>query len=171
MAQSPFTAKLQMDQLRSVQAGSQVFWDAGENAVPDARPPCAGKMAPHEAPVALASDRQSAATADYPLALRTAQSSCRSGDASRFWPWTRSLAREDAVQINPETALLLGIENGDDVLIDTPLGALPARANLSRVVPPWAVASFNGVNGVPALVRKKDQLPDEARTLLKRLTP
>jgi anaerobic selenocysteine-containing dehydrogenase len=171
LGQSPFTAKLQLDQLRSVQPGAQVFWHSGESAVPEARRACAGKFAPHGAPVALAADPQAAATADYPLALRTAQSSCRSGDASRFWPWTRSLAREDAVQINPETALLLGIENGDEVLIDTPLGALPARANLSRVVPRWLVASFNGVNGAPALVHKKDQLPDEARTLLKSLTP
>ncbi len=171
MAQSSFTAGLQLSELQSVQPGSQILWPAIEGALPGA-----GKFAPHAAPVALASGSQAAPTADYPLALQMARSSCRSGDASRFWPWTESLAREDAVQINPETALLLGIENGDEVVIDTPQGALPARANLSRVVPRWLVASFkgmngDGVNGVPALVHKRDQLPDEARTLLKNLTP
>ena len=171
MAQSSCTAGLQLNQLQSVQPGSQIFWPAIEGALPGA-----GKFAPHAAPVALASGSQAAVTADYPLALQMARSSCRSGDASRFWPWTESLAREDAVQINPETALLLGIENGDEVVIDTPQGALPARANLSRVVPRWLVASYkgmngDGVNGVPALVHKIDQLPDEARTLLKNLTP
>jgi anaerobic selenocysteine-containing dehydrogenase len=171
MAQSSFTAGLQLNQLQSVQPGSQIFWPAIEGDLPGA-----GKFAPHAAPVALASGSQAAPRADYPLALQAARSSCRSGDASRFWPWTQSLAREDAVQINPETALLLGIENGDEVVIDTPQGALPARANLSRVVPRWLVASYkgmngDGVNGVPALVHKRDQLPDEARTLLKNLTP
>ncbi len=171
LAQDPSTAGLQLDQLRNLEPGSRIFWPVGEGALPGAIPPRAGKIAPHAAPAALASGPGAAVTPDYPFALLAAQSGCRSGDASRFWPWTRSLAREDAVQINPETALLLGIENGDEVLIDTPRGALPARANLSRVVPRWLIASFHGVNGIPALVHKKDQLPDEARNLLKKSTP
>ncbi len=164
LAQGPLTSGLQLDRVRELQPGSRIFWPVGEGALPD-------KIAPHAAPAALASGPEGAVAADYPLALLAAQSSCRSGDASRFWPWTRSLAREDAVQINPETALLLGIENGDEVLIDTPRGALPARANLSRMVPRWLIASFHGVNGIPALVHKVDQLPDEARNLLKKSTP
>ncbi len=171
LAQDPSTAGLHLDQLRSLEPGSRIFWPLGEGAQRGIRPPPAGKIAAHAAPATLASGPGAAVAADYPLALLAAQSSCRSGDASRFWPWTRGLAREDAVQIHPETALLLGIENGDEVLIDTPRGALPARANLSRMVPRWLIASFHGVNGVPALVHKKDQLPDEARTLLKKSTP
>jgi len=164
LAQSPLTAGLKLDRLRSLEPGARVFWPVAENALPD-------KIAPYPAPAALASVQEAPAAADYPLALLTAQSSCRSGDASHFWPWTRNLVREDAVQIHPETALLLGIENGDDVLVDTPRGALPARASLSRTVPPSVIASFRGVNGLPALVHKVDQLPDEARNLLKKSTP
>ncbi len=163
LAQGPLTAGLQLDRLQNLEPGSRTFWPVGEGLLPD-------KIAPHAAPASLASGTGVAATADYPFALLAAQSGCRSGDASRFWPWTRSLAREDAVQIHPETALLLGIENGDEVLIDTPRGNLPARANLSRTVPRWLIASFHGVNGVPALVHKKDQLPDEARNLLTKST-
>src|SRR6266498_2872624 len=99
MAQSPLTAGLHLDQLQSVQPGSPIFWPVGEGAMPGAVPPRAGKIAPHAAPASLSSDPGAAVAADYPLALQAVQSSCRSGDASRFWPWTRKLAREDAVQI------------------------------------------------------------------------
>ncbi len=170
MAQSPLTAKLQVDQLRSLGPGSQIFWPVGKTVLPNARSPYKGKIDPYPAPAALAPGVETAETADYPLAFAAAQISCRSGDASRFWPWTRGLAPEDAVQINPETADLLGIENGDDVLVETPRGRLAGRACLSRAVPPWLVASPRGVNGQKALVHKTDQSLDEARHLLKELS-
>jgi anaerobic selenocysteine-containing dehydrogenase len=170
LAQSPSTAKLQVEHLQSLEPGSQIFWPVGENVLPDARLPFKGKVAPHPAPAALASASETAATADFPFAFQTTHVSSRSGDASHFWPWTRGLAREDAVQINPETAGLLGIQNGDEVLIDTPQGTLPGRACLSRMVPRWLVAASKGVNGIPALVHKKSQPLDEARKLLKELT-
>jgi anaerobic selenocysteine-containing dehydrogenase len=170
MAQSPLTAKLQVAQLQSLEPGSQIFWPVGKIVLPNARAPYKGKIAPLRAPAGLAPAPESVEAADYPLAFETAKISCRSGDASRFWPWTRGLAREDAVQINPVTAELLGIENGDDVLVETPRGVLSGRAWLSRMVSRWLVASPQGVNGLRALVHKKDQPLDEARRLLKELT-
>jgi anaerobic selenocysteine-containing dehydrogenase len=170
MAQSPLTAKLQVAKLRSLEPGSQIFWPVGQTVLPNARVPYQGKIAPHRAPAVLTPAPETANAANYPLALERAPISCRSGDASRFWPWTQGLAREDAVQINPETAEVLGIENGDDVLVETPRGVLSGRACLSRMVPRWLVAAPHGVNGVPALVYRIEQSPDEARSLLKELS-
>jgi anaerobic selenocysteine-containing dehydrogenase len=170
LAQSPLTAKLKVDQLQNLEPGSQIFWPVGKIIRPNARAPYQGKIAPHPAPAELAPSSEKPAAADYPLAFQEVRISCRSGDASRFWPWTRGLAREDAVQINPETAAILGIENGDEVLVDTPRGVQPGRACLSRMVPRWLIASPHGVNGVPVLVHKTEQSLDEARSLLKELT-
>ncbi len=169
LARSPATAGVSLDEVRKLEPGARCFWPAGESAHPaDLR---AATIAPHPAPTSLASEAGALVESGYPLALVTSRSSCRSGDASRFWAWTRSLTKEDAVQIHPDTAQLLGIENGDEVLVDTPRGALPARANLSRVVSRWTIGSFQGVAGLPALVRKKDQSADEARALLSESNP
>lgn len=170
MAQSPLTAKLQVAQLQTLEPGSQIFWPVGQSVLPNARSPYKGKIAPYPAPAALALSPETAESVDYPLAFEAARISCRSGDASRFWSWTRGLTREDAVQINPETADLLGIENGDDVLVETPRGVLPGRACLSRMVPRWLVASPHGVSGLKAMVHKEEQPLEEARNLLKELS-
>ncbi len=165
LAQSPLTAGVELDSLRSLEPGARVFWPAGERILADG-------IAPHAAPPALEADPDVGVTPDYPLSLLVAESGGRSGDASRFWPWTRSLAREDAVQIHPETARLLGIENGEEVVVETPRGALPARAQLTRTVPPTAIASFRRMNaGLAALVHRKGGDPNEARNLLKKCTP
>ena len=57
------------------------------------------------------------------------------------------------------------------MLVDTPRGALPARASLSRAVSRETIGAFQGVSGLPALVRKKDQSADEARALLNQSNP
>jgi anaerobic selenocysteine-containing dehydrogenase len=168
LARSPAMVGVSLDEVRALEPGSRCFWPAGQSAHPAALR--AGTIAVHPAPASLASGAGAPVESGYPLALVAARSSCRSGDASRFWSWTRNLTREDAVQIHPETAERLGIENGDEVLVDTPRGALPARANLSRVVSRRTIGSFQGVTG-SALVRKKDQSADEARALLNELNP
>ena len=169
LARSPATVGVSLDQVRALEAGARFPWPAGERAHPAALR--MGTIAAHAAPASLASGAGAQATSGYPLALVTTRSSCRSGDASRFWSWTRSLTREDAVQIHPDTARRLGIENGDEVLVDTPRGGLPARASLSRAVSRETIGAFQGVSGLPALVRKKDQSADEARALLNQSNP
>ena len=124
-----------------------------------------------EPPLLLASGGAAPVASGYPLALVVARSSVRSGDASRFWAWTRSLAREDAVEIHPDTARLLGIENGEEVLVDTPRGALAGRASLTRAVARRGLGSSRGEAGLPALVRRKNQSADEARALLNESNP
>lgn len=164
LEQGPLLAGLQLDKLQGLEPGARIFWPAAERA--------AESVAPYAAPPTLAVDPEAGVTPEYPLSLLGAHSGSRSGDASRFWPWTTNLVREDAVQIHPETAHLLGIENGEEVVVETPRGALSARAQLTRTVPPSVIASFRRVNGgLPALVHKKDSDPNEARNLLKKCTP
>lgn len=169
LARSPATVGVNLDDVRKLEVGARFPWPAGESAHPAALR--MGTIAAHAAPTSLASGAGAQVTSGYPLALVMTRSSCRSGDASRFWRWTRSLTREDAVQIHPDTARRLGIENGDEVLVDTPRGGLPARASLSRAVSRQTIGAFLGVSGLPALVRKKDQSADEARALLSESTP
>ncbi len=168
LVRSPATVGVRLDEVQKREPGARVFWPAGESAHPAALR--MGTIVAHPAPASLASGAGATVEPGYPLALVAARSSCRSGDASRFWSWTRSLTREDAVQIHPDTARRLGIENGDEVLVDTPRGGSPARASLSRAVSRETIGSFQGVTG-PALVRKKDQSADEARALLNEANP
>jgi len=158
LAQSPSTAGLKLDAVRDADPRSQMIWPAEKSA-----------PALHRAPAALAPISNGAGKGeDYPFALLAARTDCRPGDASSFWPWTQGQVKEDAVQIHPDAASLLGIQNGDEVQIATPRGDLSGRACLSRAVQPWRIASPRGVSGVPAIVHRKDQALDEARSLLKR---
>jgi sulfite reductase (NADPH) flavoprotein alpha-component len=158
LAQSPSTAGLKLDALKGADPRTQIIWPAGKSA-----------PSLYKAPPALASGSNGAGKGeDFPFALLSARAGCRPGDAMSFWPWTQGLVQEDAVQIHPETAGLLGIQNGDEVQIATPQGDLAGRACISRAVPPWRIASPRGVNGVPAIVHRKDQPLDEARSLLRR---
>lgn len=169
LARSPATVGVSVDGVRELEPGSRCFWPAGASAHPAALR--TGTIAAHLAPASLAAGAGAPVDPGYPFALVAARSSGRSGDASHFWAWTSNLTRDDAVQIHPDTARLLGIENGDEVLVDTPRGGVPARANLSRAVSRDTLASFRGIAGLPALVRKKDQSADEARALLSEANP
>ncbi len=169
LARSPATVGVSLDGLRALEPGSRFFWPAGASAHPAALR--TGTIVAHPAPASLAPGAGAPVESGYPFALVAVRSSCRSGDASRFWAWTSHLTRDDAVQIHPDTARLLGIENGDEVLVDTPRGALTARASLNRAVSRDTIGSFQGVAGLPALVRKKDQSADEARALLSEANP
>ena len=162
LARSPAAVGVRLGDVRERSATARCFWPAGESAHPAALRSAA--LEAHPAPASLASD--GAVAPGYPLALATVSSSCRSGDASRFWAWTRTLASEDAVEIHPDTARRLGVENGDEVLVETPRGELTARAQLSRAVSTSTLGTLRRVGGLPALLRKKDQSADEARALL-----
>lgn len=169
LARSPATLGVNLDEVRAPDRRARCFWPAGGSAQAAA---LRADLAPGPAPASLATATGAGVDPGYPLAVVAACSPCRSGDASRHWAWTKDLAREDAVQLHPETAQRLGIENGDEVLVDTPRGALSGCASLSRVVSRGAVGSYQrGVAGLPALVRKKDQSADEARALLNESKP
>ncbi len=171
-SQSACTAGLKVERLKDSEAGAaQILWPVGKAGLLHAAPPYfptpEGKIAPLMAAATLAPSAETQEAADYPLYFQITQISCRSGDASHFWPWTRALGRDDAVQINPETARVLGIEAGDEVLLESPRGTRSGRAWLSRMVPRWLVASPLGVGGNRVLIRKKDQPRENALNLLR----
>ncbi len=166
---SPAMVGVSLDEVLDPARTSRSFWPAGRSTHPAALR--ASTITPHPAPASLVCGEGASVDSAYPLALVAAKSSCRSGDASGFWGWTNGVTRDDAVQIHPDTARLLGIENGDEVLVETRGGALPGRASLSRAVMRRTIASLHRVGGLAALVRRKDQSPDEARTLLSPSNP
>lgn len=163
---SPALKGFQLDRLRDQnQVPDPSFWSFGVETEGD------GKIEPTPAPKTVASPSPALDREHFPLYFQKIPFVSRSGDIGRFWPWTQNLEEEDAVQINPKTALALHIENGDAILISSPAGTMEGRAWISRMVPPGMVASPKNSGEDWVLVHKKDQTGDEALTLLKEFLP
>jgi len=82
--------------------------------------------------------------ADYPLVLGTGSRLPMFIHSRTFrLPWTRSLRRDAAADINPATAHGLGIAQGDLVELSTPYGSIRVRANLTELAYPGAVHMFH----------------------------
>lgn len=105
----------------------------------------------------------------YPLYFQKTPFVSQSGESGPYWPWTRTLEQEDAVQINPGTARALGIENGDAVIVTGSDGSLEGRAWISRVVPQWMVSAPRDSIGGRVLIRKKDRSSEETLSILREL--
>jgi anaerobic selenocysteine-containing dehydrogenase len=58
-------------------------------------------------------------------------------------PWTRSLRRDAAADINPVDARRLGIFQGDRIELSTPAGSIEVRANVTELAYPGAVHMFH----------------------------
>lgn len=106
---------------------------------------------------------------DFPLYFQKTPFVARSEEVGKWWPWTQDLEPEDAVQINPQTARALGIQNGDEILVTGPDRTLTGHAWITRMVPPWMVASPKNSLGERVLVRKADQSREETLSILKEL--
>lgn len=104
---------------------------------------------------------------DYPLTLQAGHVVSRSRDASNWWAWTAELEDDSTVQIHPLTAKALGIENGEEIIVEGPRHTLEGRAKLSRVVPAWMIWAHRRRGQRRALVRKKGQTRGEALDLLR----
>ena len=85
-------------------------------------------------------------TADHPLILIT-------GSRVPFithskWrtdsPWLYELMPEPVVNINPKDAADRGIEEGDEVIIESPHGSIKAKAHITNIVPPRVVDIMHG---------------------------
>jgi formate dehydrogenase (coenzyme F420) alpha subunit len=101
----------------------------------------------------------------YPLRLEC--SDAHSGTA--ISPDCGLLNNGPVVQINPETARALGIETGDEVVIDEPARCIEARAWITRMVPRWSVYLLRGSLEERVLVHKKGQPSQEALSILGKL--
>jgi formate dehydrogenase (coenzyme F420) alpha subunit len=101
----------------------------------------------------------------YPLRLECSHS--HSGTA--IPPDNGRLNGGLVVQINPETARALGIETGDEVVLDEPARCIEARAWITRMVPRWSVYLQRGSLEERVLVRRKGQPSQEALSILGKL--
>jgi hypothetical protein len=73
------------------------------------------------------------------------------------------------VQINPDTAQALGIENGHEVLLHGPGSIVEGWAWVSRTVPRWMVCSSRSIGESKVAVYRKGQTLQEALSILKEL--
>ena len=72
--------------------------------------------------------------ADYPLVLGTGTRLPMFIHSRTFrLPWTRSLRRDPAVDLNPADAARYGIAQGDLVELSTPQGSIQVRANVTEL--------------------------------------
>lgn len=106
---------------------------------------------------------------EFPLAFQAGHVVSRSRDASNWWPWTAELEDDATVQIHPLTAKALGIENGEEIIVEGPRHMLEGRAKLSHAVPEWMIWARRRRSQRRALVRKKTQTRGEALDLLREL--
>lgn len=76
----------------------------------------------------------------YPLILGTGRRSWAYFHSEhRQIPWLREIDPDPIVEVNPETANKLGIEDGDWVYIENMFGKCKRKAKVTPVVPPWMV--------------------------------
>lgn len=128
-----------------------------------------GIVAPTPAPLTLPPSPLNLDNDSFPLVFQQTPLVSRSEPAGRFWPWAEKLEEDEVLQINPETAGALNIENGEMILIAGPTGSREGRAWINRMVPKWLVASPGMAVGDRVLIHKRDQTPEESLTRLKEI--
>ena len=107
----------------------------------------------------------------FPLQFQATRVISRTNDVVHWWPWTRELITENAVQIHPEIAQVLGIENGETILVTGAAGMMEGRAWINRMVPEWMVWSSRKMDEKRVVVHKRDQTSEEAFDILKAFLP
>lgn len=81
----------------------------------------------------------------YPLILSTGRRSpAYFHTEHRMIPWLRRIEPDPVVEIHPETAKGLAIEDGDWVWVENWMGRAKLRAKVTPVVPPWMVMATHG---------------------------
>jgi anaerobic selenocysteine-containing dehydrogenase len=155
---NPETDGLQIDQIE--QENTLVYWgrnDAGSS-------PSESKLfaAPDSVAPRPAEDDPTA----YPLDFQVTRASIRSGDAGRWWPWTKELEEELGIRIHPRVARALEIENGQTILVASENETIEGPAAVSRIVPPRLVWSLQRMQSDRVLVYRKGQAPEDARLRL-----
>lgn len=82
---------------------------------------------------------------EYPLILGSgARSPVFFHSEHRMIPWLRELDPDPVVEINPQTARELDIEDGEWVYIENKRGRVKRRAKVTPIVPPWLVMAPHG---------------------------
>jgi len=173
LKRSPATKGCDLSRLASDQG--LVFWPVDNpRMVKDAPPIFAtetGRMHPNPASTAEQQGVAGSAQDGYPMVYQSIRLVSRSGDTSNWWPWTRELEDVDAVQIHPDVARTLGIENGDEVVVAGLRETLEGRAWLSRAVAREMVASPRRFGEARVFIYKKGRAAEEAFNMLKEYLP
>ncbi|MBT3256090.1 MAG: molybdopterin-dependent oxidoreductase [Deltaproteobacteria bacterium] len=161
--QIPETVGCRVEQLQDT--SQLVCWPVQDKAQP---PP---KITPIQAPPDIEPTIRPDEEDRFPLRFQATRIISRTNDVVHWWPWTRELMAENAVQIHPETARVLGIENGDDILVSGAVQTMEGNAWISRMVPRWMVWSPRKLGERRVVVHKKEQTSQEAFDILKALLP
>ena len=157
--QCPETFGCRVDQLRD--ATQPVYWPV------DDKTRASQIISPLHAPSEIESTIQLGETDRFPLQFQATRIVSRASDAGHWWPWTRELEAEDAVQIHPEVARALTIETGDRVVVAGVAEAWEGRAWISRTVDRRMVWSPRRFMENRVLVYKPGQTRDQTRKILK----
>ena len=148
-----------------------IFWPLKKKIIKDNAPFFSnenGKIEPVSAPVEISFEIQEDIL-NYPLFYQSTRITSLFSDPSHWQPWTMELADENAVQIHPDTARALDIENGDDIVITANGEIIEGRAWLSRMVRRNLVWSARRLGYNRVLVYKQGQDPQEALSILRKI--
>jgi anaerobic selenocysteine-containing dehydrogenase len=169
LKRSPETQGCDLAQIRA--ADRLHFWPADPDKLVRPQPPIfvsdSGRLQPALPPAGKAASERAGEDGMFPLAYHSTRVVSRSTDAANWWPWTAELEDEKAVQIHPDIAAILGIENGDEVVIAGRRGCIDGRAWLSRMVDRRMIWSPQRLDESRVLVHKKGQSVEDALNRLK----
>lgn len=154
---SPLTHGRQVEEI-SAATPSLSFWPVQEEA-------STGKASPWKAPAVLPSEPLREGKS-LPLYYQSGQVVSQSTEASAWWPWLKDLEDLEAVHLNPATAAILGIENGEEITVANNNGGFIGHARLTRMVPRWLVWSPHKQEANRVVVHKKSQNVAEAAEIL-----
>jgi len=147
---------------KSFDKGEFVYWPFARDKA--SQEGAAQKITP--APASTVDEVSDESDEIYPLYLEVADAACRVPVPSDNGA---SKSGYQVLQINPETARALGIETGDEVLVQDPTRITEARAWVTRAVPSSLVCLQRGTTEKRALVCKKGQSSQEALNILKEM--
>lgn len=169
LSKRPETEGITMDLIRN--NPGTIFWPFKQKLFNDSPPFFLtenGKVEPADAPVKTIQEIQEDSE-NFPFYYQSTRVASIFSDPSHWQPWTMELADEDAVQIHPDTAETLNIENGDDIVISANGELIEGHAWLSRMVTRNMVWSAKRLGYSRVLIYKKGQDPQEALNLLRKI--
>jgi len=161
--QSPYTSGYGLERIIAASTDAHVLWPID----PIAAAGTPGEIEPFFAPSSLEHLPPEAEAELFPLTFHATRTISRSGDADNFRPWTKALEDPDAVQIHPGAAKVLGIENGDEVVVHGPNEVIEAKAWITRMVPKWMIWSARRLGTRHAVIYKKGESGEEASRILR----
>jgi anaerobic selenocysteine-containing dehydrogenase len=174
LEQSPLLEGTSVESLQfKMKEKGLVHWPTTDRALVKPKAPMFptsdGKIAPTRAESTI--QQTTADTDRLPFVLQVSPPVSRMRDIVSWWPWTHELENDRTIQINPRAAALLGIENGNEIVMEEPDGEMEGLACLSRMVPDGMVWTVRPFTARRVLVRKKGMTSQEALNASRELLP